>query len=157
MHLAVGADHAGFELKETLKRHLVAAGHRVDDLGTFDGERTDYPDWAARVAEAVAEGRAERGLLVCGTGVGMAMAANRRRGVRAVATNDSYTVKLARGHNDANVLALGARLVAAPLAEELVDLFLATPFDGGRHEARLVKLDRGVPASAAPAAERSSR
>jgi ribose 5-phosphate isomerase B len=144
MHLALGADHAGFELKETLKSHLVAAGHEVDDLGTFDRESTDYPDWASKVAAAVAERRAERGLLVCGTGVGMAMAANRRPGVRAVATNDSFTVKLARGHNDANVLALGARLVAPALAVELLDLFLATPFEGGRHQPRVGKMDRAA-------------
>lgn len=141
MHLAVGADHAGFELKEKLKSHLVAAGHEVDDLGTFDRESTDYPDWAAKVAAAVAEKRVERGVLICGTGVGMAMAANRRRGVRAVATSDAFTVKLARGHNDANVLALGARIVALPLAEEILDLFLATPFEGGRHQPRVAKLD----------------
>jgi ribose 5-phosphate isomerase B len=148
MRLALGADHAGFELKEKLKSHLLAAGHEVDDLGTFGRESTDYPDWAAKVAAAVAEKRAERGLLVCGTGVGMAMAANRRRGVRAVATSDAFTVKLARGHNDANVLALGARIVASPLAEEILDLFLATPFEGGRHQPRVEKLDAGGAAQA---------
>lgn len=141
MRIAVGADHAGFELKESLKSSLVASGHQVDDLGTFDTTSTDYPDWAARVAQAVAGHDAERGLLVCGSGVGMAIAANRHRGVRAVATGDPYTVKLARRHNDANVLALGARTVAVPLAEELLGLFLATPFEGGRHQPRVEKLD----------------
>jgi len=141
MRFAVGADHAGFELKEKLKTHLAAAGHEVNDLGTHDLGRTDYPDWAGKVARAVAAHDADRGLLVCGTGVGMAMAANRHRGVRAVATSDPFTLKLARGHNDANVLALGARIVATPLAEELVDLFVATPFDGGRHQPRVEKLD----------------
>jgi ribose 5-phosphate isomerase B len=141
MRVAVGADHAGFELKESLKSRLAEAGHEVDDLGTFGRDSTDYPDWAAKVAAAVAEHRAERGLLVCGTGVGMAMAANRRRGVRAVATSDLFTLKLARQHNDANVLALGARIVAPPLAADLLDLFLATPFEGGRHQPRVAKLD----------------
>lgn len=141
MRVAIGADHAGFELKESLKRRLVASGHEVDDLGTHDAASTDYPDWAAKVARAVAARDAERGLLVCGSGVGMAIAANRHRGVRAVATGDLYTVQLARRHNDANVLALGARIVALPLAEELLDLFLATPFEGGRHQPRVAKLD----------------
>jgi len=141
MRVAVGADHAGFELKESLKKRLVASGHQVDDVGTHDTASTDYPDWAAKVARRIATHAAERGLLVCGSGVGMAIAANRHRGVRAVATGDPFTVQLARRHNDANVLALGARIVALPLAEELVDLFLSTPFDGGRHQPRVEKLD----------------
>ena len=149
MRVAVGADHAGFDLKELLKSRLATAGHEVADLGTHDTESTDYPDWAAKVAAAVADGRAERGLLVCGTGVGMAIAANRRRGVRAVATNDPFTAQLARRHNDANVLALGARIVAAPLAEELLRLFLETPFEGGRHQPRVSKLDSNSDTSGA--------
>lgn len=142
MRIAVGADHAGFELKERLARHLAAAGHEVADLGTFGTDSTDYPDWATKVARAVAAGAAERGLLVCGSGIGMAIAANRHRGVRAVATSDLYSAELSRRHNDANVLALGARIVAGPLAEALVELFLATPFEGGRHAGRVGKLDR---------------
>ncbi len=141
MRIAIGADHAGFDLKEHLGEVLTQAGHQVENLGTFDRESTDYPDWASRVAEAVASGRAERGLLVCGTGVGMAMAANRRRGVRAVPANDLFTVRLARAHNDANVLTLGARIVAPQLAEALLESFLTTPFDGGRHQRRVDKLD----------------
>ena len=146
MRVAIGADHAGFELKELLKSRLVAGGHEVDDLGTFGTASTDYPDWAAKVAAAVATRSAERGLLVCGSGVGMAIAANRQRGVRAVPANDLFTVELARRHNDANVLALGARIVAAPLAEEILNRFLATPFDGGRHRPRVDKLDLPGPA-----------
>jgi len=143
MRLALGADHAGFDLKERLKQILVERGHAVDDLGTHDTSSTDYPDWAARVAEAVATGAAERGVLVCGSGVGMAMAANRRRGVRAVAADDLYTIGLARAHNDANVLALGARIVAPELAAALLERFLEAPFDGGRHAGRVAKMDRG--------------
>lgn len=142
MRIAVGADHAGLELKNHVRSTLEALGHEVDDLGTLAKESTDYPEWAHRVARRVASGEAERGVLVCGSGVGMAMAANRHRGVRAVATGDLLTVRYARAHNDANVLALGERFVAPAVADELVREFLATPFDGGRHERRVGKLDR---------------
>lgn len=142
MRIAVGADHAGLDLKLHLSEALSRQGHEVDDLGTHGRESTDYPDWAARVAEAVATRRVERGVLVCGTGVGMAMAANRRRGVRAVAANDLFTARLAREHNDANLLALGARIVAPALAEEILRVFLETPFAGGRHAPRVAKLDQ---------------
>lgn len=142
MRIAVGADHAGLELKRHLVGVLIAAGHDVDDLGTSNSESTDYPDWAARVAESVASRTAERGLLVCGTGVGMAIAANRRRGVRAANCNDLFTARLARAHNDANVLTLGARIVAPALAEAVLEVFLATLFEGGRHQRRVDLLDR---------------
>ena len=142
MRIAVGADHAGFALKERLRSRLAEIGHDVADLGTHSEESTDYPDWAALVAAAVVAGEADRGLLICGTGVGMAIAANRRRGVRAVAASDLYTVRLAREHNDANLLALGARIVAPALAESILDVFLDTSFAGGRHERRVAKLDR---------------
>jgi ribose 5-phosphate isomerase B len=146
VRIALGADHAGFELKQRLAELLASEGHSVADLGTHSLESTDYPDWAGRVAEAVAAGAVDRGVLVCGSGVGMAIAANRRRGVRAVPASDLYTARLARAHNDANVLALGARIVAPALAEEILAVFLATPFDGGRHERRVAKLDRSEPA-----------
>jgi len=142
MRFAVGADHAGFELKEHLRAVLTAAGHEVVDLGTRSTESTDYPDWAELVAAAVAGGAAERGLLVCGSGVGMAIAANRHRGVRAAACSDLFTARLARAHNDANLLALGARIVAPGLAEAILETFAGTPFEGGRHERRVAKLDR---------------
>lgn len=128
-------------LKEQLKRKLAADGHQLTDFGTDSDQSTDYPDYAHRVAGAVAGGEAERGLLVCGSGVGMAMAANRHRGVRAVAASDLYTVRLSRAHNDANVLTLGSRIVAPALAEAILDLFLATGFEGGRHERRVNKMD----------------
>jgi ribose 5-phosphate isomerase B len=142
MRFAVGADHAGFELKEHLRAVLTAAGHEVVDHGARSTESTDYPDWAELVAAAVASGAAERGLLVCGSGVGMAIAANRQRGVRAVACSDLFTARLARAHNDANLLALGARIVAPGLAESILATFVETPFEGGRHERRVAKLDR---------------
>jgi ribose 5-phosphate isomerase B len=141
MRIAIGADHAGYRLKEHLRARLAAAGHELTDYGTDSEESTDYPDYARRVAEAVAGGDAERGVLVCGTGVGMAMAANRVRRVRAVAVNDLFTARLSRQHNDANVLALGSRIVAPALAEALLELFLATEFEGGRHERRVKKMD----------------
>ncbi|MEZ4598153.1 MAG: ribose 5-phosphate isomerase B [Chloroflexota bacterium] len=141
MKIAVGADHAGFELKGSLRAMLEAAGHEVVDCGTSSAESVDYPDFAAAVATRVAAGEAERGLLVCGTGVGMAIGANRHRGVRAVAAVDLFTVRLARAHNDANLLALGARIVAPPLAQALLEAFLETPFEGGRHARRVAKLD----------------
>jgi ribose 5-phosphate isomerase B len=145
MRIALGADHAGFELKQHLKERLAERGLEVFDCGTHGTASTDYPDWAAAVAARVADGAADRGLLVCGSGVGMAIGANRFRRVRAVAASDLYTARLARAHNDANVLALGARIVAPALAEAILDVFLTTPFDGGRHVRRVEKLD-GSPA-----------
>ena len=140
MRIAVGSDHAGWALKEHLRGVLAAAGHEVADCGTANEERCDYPGFAAAVAREVAAGRAERGLLVCGTGIGMAMAANRIGGIRAANCNDLYTVRLARLHNDANVLTVGARVVAAAQAEAIVAEFLAAPFEGGRHRQRLEQL-----------------
>ncbi len=141
MRIAIGADHAGFALKQQLKRWLADAGHEVTDFGTDSEASADYPDFAARVAESVASDAAERGVLVCGSGIGMAMAANRRRRVRAVAASDLYSARLSRAHNNANVLALGSRIVAPPLAEAILELFLSTPFEGGRHERRVAKMD----------------
>ena len=137
MRIALGADHAGLSLKDALRVHLEGAGHTVDDLGTHTPESTDYPDWAARVGRAVASGVAERGLLVCGTGVGMAMAANKIHGVRAACCNNQFIARLARQHNDAHVLTLGAREIAAPHAAAIADVFLATAFEGGRHQRRV--------------------
>jgi ribose 5-phosphate isomerase B len=148
MRIAIGADHAGFALKERLRARLAAAGHELTDFGTTSEESTDYPDYARRVADAVAAGEVERGVLVCGTGVGMAMAANRVKRVRAVAVNDLFTARLSRQHNGANVLALGSRIVAPALAEEILDVFLTTEFEGGRHERRVNKMDEAADASA---------
>ena len=140
MKIAVGADHAGYELKQRLAEALQRDGHEVLDLGTNGTQSVDYPDFAGAVAGAVAAGRAERGLLVCGTGIGMSIRANREPGVRAAKCNDPLEARMARAHNDANVLCLGARVLDASVAEELVTLFLSTPFEGGRHAARVAKL-----------------
>lgn len=145
MRIAIGADHAGFILKEHLRAWLAEAGHELRDFGAHSAESVDYPDYAALVAGAVVGGSAERGILVCGSGIGMAIAANRVRGVRAAACIDLYSARLCRQHNDANVLALGSRIVAPPLAEALAEVFLTTTFEGGRHARRVAKLD-GEPA-----------
>ncbi|MCY3965535.1 MAG: ribose 5-phosphate isomerase B [Acidobacteria bacterium] len=144
MKFALGADHAGVELKSRLSDVLRARGIEVVDFGTDASAPADYPDKAAAVARAVASGEADRGLLVCGTGVGMAMSANRFAGVRAVNPSDSFTTRMSRAHNDANVLALGARALGAGQASELLEVFLDTPFDGDRHTARVAKIDRVV-------------
>jgi len=139
--IALGADHAGFLLKEQLRAYLVARGHDVLDLGTSSTESVDYPDFGLAVGKAVASGQAGRGVLCCGTGIGIAIAANRVKGVRAGVPNDLFATRLMREHNDANVIAFGAPQTAAPLAEAMLDIFLITPFAGGRHERRLQKLD----------------
>ena len=141
MKIAVGADHAGFELKQRLARGLEQQGHEVLDLGTHGTQSVDYPDFAGAVAGAVAAGRAERGLLVCGTGIGMSIRANREAGIRAAKCNDPLEARLARAHNDANVLCLGARVIDASVAEDMLALFLSTPFEGGRHAGRVAKLE----------------
>ena len=142
MKIAIAADHAGFALKEKLRERLAAEGHRVDDFGTDSAESCDYPDFAAPVARDVAEGRSDRGILVCSSGIGMAIAANKVAGVRAVPVRSADEVRLTREHNDANVLTLGARYVDEADAMELVELFLHTEFAGGRHARRLAKIAR---------------
>jgi len=138
--VALAADHAGFELKSVLKAELEARGRTVLDLGTFGPESVDYPDFADALAKALVEGRAEWGLAVCGTGIGISIALNRHRHVRAALCHDGTSARLAREHNDANVLALGARLIGVEVAKECVEAFLNSPFAGGRHERRVAKL-----------------
>ncbi len=140
MRVALGCDHAGFALKELVSRCLREAGHEVLDQGTFSEESCDYPDFAERVARMVSSGEAERGVAICGTGIGMAMAANKLPGVRAAACNDIYTARYSRLHNDANLLTLGARVVGPGVAEEIVRTWMETPFEGGRHARRLERL-----------------
>lgn len=140
MKIAIGADHAGFELKNQLGDALRQTGHEVCDFGTNSAESTDYPDYAARVAKAVAGGTVERGVLVCGSGVGMSIAANKVPGVRAALGVTPEEVRLTRAHNDANVLTLGARFTELPLAQQLLQTFLETPFEGGRHARRVAKI-----------------
>jgi ribose 5-phosphate isomerase B len=141
MRVALAADHAGFALKERLRRHLVGRGFEVDDLGGHDERPSDYPDFARAVGDAVAAGRAERGVLVCGSGVGVAVAANKIPGVRAAMCHDHYSAHQGVEHDGLNVLALGARVVGEALAQELVEAFLAARFSGEeRHVRRLAKL-----------------
>ena len=140
MRIAIGADHAGFELKEHLVAHLAALGHAVVDLGTASPDPVDYPPICAAVAREVVAGRCERGIVLGGSGQGEQIAANKVHGVRAALCHDEWTARLARQHNDANVLALGARLVADAFAQVIVDVFLGTEFEGGRHQARLDQL-----------------
>jgi len=140
MNIAIGADHGGFQLKNQLRDALIAAGHQVHDFGANSTESSDYPDYAGPVAHAVADGTAERGILVCGSGVGMAIAANKVRGVRAAVGMNPELVALTRQHNNANVLTLGERFTDPATAQELVKIFLETPFEAGRHERRVAKI-----------------
>ena len=138
--IIVGSDHAGYDLKEHLRRWLAEQGHEVVDAGAHGTESVDYPDYARLVARAVAAGEAERGILVCATGLGMCMAANRFRRVRAAAPRTEFEAEMSRRHNDANVLCLGSRIHAAPMAEAITAAWLAADFDGGRHERRVGKM-----------------
>jgi ribose 5-phosphate isomerase B len=140
MRIAIGADHAGYPLKQHLVATLRALGHDVADFGTDSEESIDYPPIMAAVGRAVAEGEAERGIVLGGSGQGEQIAANKVRGVRAALCNDLYTARLSREHNDANVLAMGGRIVAPGLADEIVALWLATGFEGGRHERRVAQI-----------------
>lgn len=138
--VAVAADHGGYDLKCVLLAELRELGFEVLDLGTDGPNSVDYPDFADAVATAIAGGRAQRGLLVCGSGIGMSIAANRHRGIRAALCHDALTARLARAHNDANVLCLGGRLIGIERAKDCVKAFFTTPFDGGRHERRVAKM-----------------
>lgn len=140
MRISIGADHAGYELKDRIKQHLASQGIEVQDRGTSTGDSVDYPDFAQAVALDVVEGRADRGFLVCGTGIGMAISANKVDGVRAANASKEFEAQMAREHNDANILAIGARIVDDPTAFRLVDLFVSTPFAGGRHQRRVEKM-----------------
>ena len=140
MKIAVGCDHAGFALKERLTQVLIKRGIEVDDVGTYSPESVDYPDYADKVAEAVRDGRADRGVLVCSTGIGVSIAANKIHGIRAAAPWSGETARLSRAHNDANVLCLSGHYLEPALAEELLRIWLDTPFDGGRHQRRIDKI-----------------
>lgn len=146
MRIAMGCDHAGYHLKEALKAFLKEEGHEVEDFGTDSEEMVDYPDFCAAAARAVVDGRADRGIVLGGSGQGEQLAANKVRGTRAALCNDLYLAELSRRHNDANVLAMGGRIVASELAKEILALWLSTPFEGGRHEKRLrqvAEIERG--------------
>jgi ribose 5-phosphate isomerase B len=140
MKIAIAADHAGFALKERLRRRLAEDGHEVVDFGAATPESCDYPDFAQPVARDVAQGRSDRGILVCSTGIGMAMAANKVAGIRAAPAQSEDEVRMTREHNDANVLTLGAKYLDEERAAELIRIFLNTEFAGGRHARRVAKI-----------------
>ena len=142
MKIAIGSDHGGFELKEEIKLFLQGLGHEIRDCGCSSTEFTDYPIFAKAVARLVSEGACERGILICCTGIGMSMVANRYPGVRAALCHELYTARMSREHNNANILCLGARIVASDLAKEMVKVWLSTSFAGGRHERRIMLFDR---------------
>ena len=138
--IAIGSDHGGYALKQVIISHLADRGIEFRDFGTYSEESCDYPDYGEAVGRAVASGECELGIAVCGTGIGISIAANKVHGVRAAACSDCYTAEMCRRHNDANVLALGGRVIGPGLALKIVDIFLSTGFDGGRHARRLGKL-----------------
>lgn len=140
--IAIGADHAGYALKEKVKQHLIDAGYEVKDYGTYSEDRCDYPVFGKAVADAVASGECEKGVLVCGTGVGISLAANKVKGIRAGVCSDTATARLIRQHNNANIVAFGARIVGEELAYDIVDAFLSAEFLGGRHADRVALLEQ---------------
>ena len=141
--IIIGSDHAGFDLKERVKEWLELRGFEVEDVGARSPEQVDYPDFAHLVADAISSGRRARGVLVCGTGIGVSIAANRHKGVRAAVACNEDTARLSREHNDANVLALGGRTLDPIVAERILDAWLKTPFAGGRHARRVAKIEPG--------------
>ena len=140
MTIAIGGDHGGFELKQAIAAHLQEKGLQFRDFGVFSNESADYPDIAVQVAEAVARGEFEKGLLFCGTGVGISIAANKVAGIRAANCHDVFSAQMSREHNNANILTMGGRVIGAGLAAMIVDVWLTTEFTGGRHERRICKI-----------------
>ncbi len=141
MKFYVATDHAGIELKDYTVELLRAKGHEVEDLGPYSKDRVDYPDYAHKVAASVLEDAGSQGVLICGSGIGMSMAANRHEGIRAALCHDAYTASVARGHNDANILCFGERIVGKGVAESIIDAWLEHGFDGGRHCGRVEKIE----------------
>ena len=147
MKLAIGSDHVGYQLKCHMIGYLQNKGFEVTDFGTYSDERCDYPVFGQRVANAVKNGEADLGVLICGTGVGISLAANKTEGIRAVVCSEPYSAMMARAHNDANIVAFGSRVVGTAVAEQIVDAFLDSSFEGGRHKARvdmLSEIEKGV-------------
>ncbi|NPA16066.1 MAG: ribose 5-phosphate isomerase B [Deferribacteres bacterium] len=140
MKVVIGSDHGGYKMKEYVKALIADMGHEVEDVGTFSEESVDYPEYAFKVAKAVVDGRADRGVLLCGTGIGMSIVANRFPGIRAALCHDVYTAKMSRRHNDANVLVLGGRVLSEDVAKDIVAVWFVEEFEGGRHERRLNKI-----------------
>lgn len=141
MKVIIGSDHAGFSVKEQLRASLADKGHEVLDAGTASSDSCDYPDFAFKVVDGIRDGNAERGILVCGSGIGMSMAANRFKGIRAALCHDVEGARLSRAHNNANILCLGARMAGLERLEKILWAWLETPFEGGRHEDRVAKFD----------------
>ncbi|MBW1729927.1 MAG: ribose 5-phosphate isomerase B [Deltaproteobacteria bacterium] len=142
MDIVIGCDHAGFDLKEQIRRFLMEdLGYKVEDRGVFSRDSVDYPQIAHDVASLVSKGRFPYGILICGTGIGMSIVANRYKGVRAALCHNIYTAQLSRMHNDANILAMGGRVIGVGLAQEMVAVFLSTSFEGGRHKRRIEQID----------------
>jgi ribose 5-phosphate isomerase B len=139
--IAIACDHGGYDLKKALCGWMDSRGIEYENLGTDSGDSVDYPEYAHRLAAGVADGTFERGILVCGTGLGMSMAANRHRGVRAALCSESFSAAMSRRHNDANVLCIGGRVTGPELAFEILDVFLRTPFDGDRHARRIARIE----------------
>ncbi|HBP11231.1 MAG TPA: ribose 5-phosphate isomerase B [Nitrospina sp.] len=140
--IALASDHGGFDLKESVIAHLLNTGWEVDDLGPHSGDSVDYPDYGIKLAEAVAEKRVQRGIVICGTGIGMSIVVNRYPGIRGTLCSDLFTAKLCREHNDSNILIMGGRVIGKGLAAEIVNTWLNTPFEGGRHQRRLDKINQ---------------
>ncbi|SVC24835.1 uncharacterized protein METZ01_LOCUS277689 [marine metagenome] len=140
--IALASDHGGFDLKESVIAHLLNTGWEVDDLGPHTGDSVDYPDYGIKLAEAVAEKKVERGIVICGTGIGMSIVVNRYPGIRGTLCSDVLTAKLCREHNDSNILIMGGRVIGKGLAAEIVNTWLNTPFEGGRHQRRLDKINQ---------------
>ena len=141
MQIGIACDHGGFELKEELKLYLKSIGHEPIDMGTFNEESVDYPDFGVLVAEKISSGDLAKGILLCGTGIGMSITANKFSGVRAALVNDLFSARYCREHTDANVLVIGGRIVGKELAREIVRIWMETPFVGGRHKRRLEKIE----------------
>lgn len=139
--IAIGADHGGFRLKETIIKHLRGLNLEFQDFGTFDEQSCDYPEYAKKVASAVASGEFSKGILVCGTGIGISIAANKIKGIRAALCSDTFSAKASRAHNDANILCLGQRVIGEGLALDIVDAWLASEFEAGRHANRVSKIE----------------
>ncbi len=145
MKIIVGCDHGGYELKEKILPRLRALNHEVQDIGVHSTESVDYPPYAGQVAKAVAAGKADRGILLCGSGIGMCMAANRTPGVRAVQVSEPFAARMSRRHNDSNVLCLGGRFIGLDMAMEILETWLSEPFEGGRHQKRVQMIEEFSP------------
>jgi len=139
--IALGSDHGGYMLKEAVKEHLLSRGYEVEDLGAYSESSVDYPEYGKKVAKYVVEGNAKYGIIICGTGIGISIAANKVKGARAALCHNVWTARLTREHNDANILAMGARVIGEGIALDMVDTFLTTEFEGGRHQNRIDKIE----------------